>query len=439
MSGQFASTSPDSQPAQYWSAILYHQRSRFFRVAALSLGALMLFYVLLGVFFAGRATWYPTFSDAILLATNISATLALGYAAWSTRRSIRQGSRFDGQAVHGRSLHLAWGVMAIAQLFYVLGDAAAILLQALTISPEAGLPFPSVADFFYLVYYPLFAAGLLILLPALTAGAPLKRHERQKIALDIAIVMTAAFLLLLNFLIIPIAQDAEATLIQVLVSAAYPIFDLLLLFMLLRVMYRQAQIGQTQTGQRTNPAPALVFLQAGLAFTLLTDIAYAWIGLEGSYASGSLIDVLYALSYCLVAMAGLLQAERIAPRPFAAPPGAALAARYNWMTYAPYLAGLLTFLLLAFYDRLSVLPLALLTSVVGLIFILVMLRQVISMQENAELYREEQRRRQLAEALSRAAGEIASTLDHQQTPGLILDQLALVVPYERCSILLQKD
>jgi len=57
---------------------------------------------------------------------------------------------------------------------------------------------------------------------------------------------------------------------------------------------------------------------------------------------------------------------------------------------------------------------------------------------NAQLYRGEQRRRQLAEALEETGRELSSNLDLHEIPGLILDQLANVVPYERCSILLQQ-
>lgn len=57
---------------------------------------------------------------------------------------------------------------------------------------------------------------------------------------------------------------------------------------------------------------------------------------------------------------------------------------------------------------------------------------------NAQLYRSERERRQLAEALSQASREITSSLDMEEVPGRILDQLAAVVPYERCSILMQE-
>lgn len=58
---------------------------------------------------------------------------------------------------------------------------------------------------------------------------------------------------------------------------------------------------------------------------------------------------------------------------------------------------------------------------------------------NAQLYEGEQRRRQLAEALEQTGRELSSSLDVREVPGLILEQLARVVPYERCAVLLQQD
>ncbi len=58
---------------------------------------------------------------------------------------------------------------------------------------------------------------------------------------------------------------------------------------------------------------------------------------------------------------------------------------------------------------------------------------------NAQLYEAEQQRRKLAESLQKIGGELASSLDMRQVPQQILEQLAAVVPYERGSVMLQRD
>lgn len=58
---------------------------------------------------------------------------------------------------------------------------------------------------------------------------------------------------------------------------------------------------------------------------------------------------------------------------------------------------------------------------------------------NAQFYKVERTRRQLAESLERAGRELAMDLDLREVPRRVLEQLASVVPYERGSVLLQEE
>lgn len=57
---------------------------------------------------------------------------------------------------------------------------------------------------------------------------------------------------------------------------------------------------------------------------------------------------------------------------------------------------------------------------------------------NAQLYQAEQQRRRLAETLEEIGRELASSLEMGQVPGKVLEQLQLVAPYERGSVLLER-
>jgi signal transduction histidine kinase len=59
--------------------------------------------------------------------------------------------------------------------------------------------------------------------------------------------------------------------------------------------------------------------------------------------------------------------------------------------------------------------------------------------EAARLYQAEQERRQVAETLVQAGRKLTSTLQLREVPGHILEQLQMVVPFERASLLLQED
>lgn len=58
---------------------------------------------------------------------------------------------------------------------------------------------------------------------------------------------------------------------------------------------------------------------------------------------------------------------------------------------------------------------------------------------NAQLYVAEQTRRRLAESLERTGRELSSNLDLREVPARILEQLKVVVPYERGAVFLQEQ
>ena len=86
-------------------------------------------------------------------------------------------------ATKGRRIQIAWIFMTIAFSLYIAGD----ILWAII---ELGLhqnPFPSVADVFYLSFYPIFALGIYYL-PRFSFS----QSEKFKIFLDMGIVITTA-------------------------------------------------------------------------------------------------------------------------------------------------------------------------------------------------------------------------------------------------------
>ena len=59
--------------------------------------------------------------------------------------------------------------------------------------------------------------------------------------------------------------------------------------------------------------------------------------------------------------------------------------------------------------------------------------------EGAHMYQAEQERRQVAEILVQAGRKLSSSLKLHEVPGYVLEQLHLVVPYERSSLFLQEE
>jgi len=146
-------------------------------------------------------------SDVISPIIDVLSCIALLFAA------VQSVSR-------SKRLALAWATIFLAMFLYMLGDGIWAVL-------EVGLnqqPFPSIADGFYLAYYPVFLIGILLL-----PERQVNRSERIKKAIDIAIVMVAAILGYWNFLIGPslLTHIGQPPLAQG-ILLAYPVGDLVL-------------------------------------------------------------------------------------------------------------------------------------------------------------------------------------------------------------------
>jgi diguanylate cyclase (GGDEF)-like protein len=184
---------------------------------------------------------------------------------------------------HRPSRPLIWWCFAVGQLLFVVGDVVYAVIDAVLHQN----PFPSIADGFYLVGYPILAAGLLILIRGRISG-----RDRAGL-IDAAIIATGLGLLSWTFLMKPIAADPSLSLTERLISLAYPLGDVLLLAMAARLA--------TSPGARTT---AYRLLGVALLLLLGADIGYAVLNLVSSY-EGGLIDAGWLLSYVIWGAAAL--------------------------------------------------------------------------------------------------------------------------------------
>jgi diguanylate cyclase (GGDEF)-like protein len=183
----------------------------------------------------------------------------------------------------GPARPLIWWCFAAGQLLFVVGDMLySVIEQVLHQSP-----FPSVADVFYLGGYPVLAVGLLVLIRGRISG-----RDRAGL-IDAAIIATGLGLLSWTFVMKPIAADPSLSLLERLISLAYPLGDVLLLVMVARLA--------TSPGART-----ATYRLLGLALLLLlgADIGYAVLSLVSSY-EGGLVDAGWLLSYVVWGAAAL--------------------------------------------------------------------------------------------------------------------------------------
>jgi diguanylate cyclase (GGDEF)-like protein/PAS domain S-box-containing protein len=183
-----------------------------------------------------------------------------------------------GVSINRPARRTPWLLLAAANLTGTLGEVASRVFVAVTHAP---LPFPSFADVIYLAEYPLYVAGLAMFIRSRSTG----RDARSMI--DALILVVGLILLSWVFLIMPDANDASLSLLQRIVSVAYPIGDLFVLVTLARLLTPGTARG-----------PSTVLFAFGTVCGVASDVAYDLIQYSGHHAG-----VLLSLGYLAGAIA----------------------------------------------------------------------------------------------------------------------------------------
>jgi diguanylate cyclase (GGDEF)-like protein len=177
----------------------------------------------------------------------------------------------------------AWLLIAAGVASYAIGDTVWTIYELADQEP-----FPSAADAFYLAGYPLIAAGLLIATRWRTPSV--SGHA----LVDAAMVTTAGGVLVWVYLVEGYRADPELRLVDTVISAAYPLGDLLLLAVAARFLL----------GASVN-VPALRLLVSALVLTLAGDVLFALTELGQLAVDSRISDTLLLLGIVLVGPAGL--------------------------------------------------------------------------------------------------------------------------------------
>ncbi|HEY1316390.1 MAG TPA: diguanylate cyclase [Gaiella sp.] len=181
------------------------------------------------------------------------------------------------RAIHVRQDRVAWSVIAAA-----LASTSFAELYFIAVEPEG---YPSVADVFWIAFYPLAYVGMVLLL---------RRRARaitRPLWLDGLTASVAAAALGAAVLVEVVLSTAEGSRAEVATNLAYPIGDVLLLSAVFGVF--------SLAGWRIERRWLLLGL--GLLATAVADGVYLFT--VDTYQAGSPIDVLWPLSSLLIATA----------------------------------------------------------------------------------------------------------------------------------------
>src|SRR5215208_940571 len=309
--------------------------------------------------------------------------LCFGGLLW--RMWGRGASQTDvGSAAVTRRWRWAPVLLGLGIVSWVLGQMVFTFYEWVLRQPP---PLPSIADLGYLSVYPFLLLGIL-LLPA----RPVPVTSRTRIALDGLMIMTAAVTFSWYFILGPVMQQGTETTLSKAVSSAYPLADIVLIACLIILASRP---------EEHTLLPAVSLLALGLTLIVIADSNFAYWSLHDAYATGTLPDVGWSLGYMLVALGAF--AAQLAPseeattpdEPSDAPRAASpLVEQRVWTSLLPYVLVPAVGVLVVYAWRTSGEGGSLATGVYigGAVLIgLMLLRQVLTIVENARLYNRLQR------------------------------------------------
>ena len=170
-----------------------------------------------------------------------------------------------------------WLLLAAANLTFAVGQISFLVLTEIL---KAKVPFPSIADAFYLATYPLYAAGMLIFIWS-------RSPDRDRRSLIDALTLTVGLALLSwIYLILPYVHNPGLSWLQKSVAIAYPLGDVLVLAMIARLIVPGAV--------RSRSVQLLTLGTVGL---LASDVSFGLEQLHGTFRSGSVVDLGWAVFY----------------------------------------------------------------------------------------------------------------------------------------------
>ncbi len=257
-------------------------------------------------------------------------------------------------------------------------------------------PFPSVADVFFLAFYPLVFAAVLTVIRAASLRVPWGR-----LALDGTILVLGFGAFFWFFVIRPAAAGGEADVLKYALTQTYIGLNSLMVmaFGMLLIAGGGGPLRRS----------TLVLLTLGFATMFLADIVWALSKVTGSYLPGGISDAVY-LS-CYVALGAAAREHlRGSARDTAAP-----AAADNVLVQGmPYVAMLVSFLVLVTFTRGDISdPATIMTMLIFVLTLLVMVRQGVIFRDDVLL--REQRAAGLVEAryasLIRNASDVIVIVD----------------------------
>lgn len=376
----------------------------------------------------GKTSVLVVFANAMyVLSSGLGAVWCLQVAYRARRGPVRLEPRHQ----------LSWLLIGLGLFSNALGGAIYAYFEDYVVKN----PVPSAADAFFTLTYLLIFAGLLLMPAAIKA-----RQARIRIGLDAAITTLCILEFSWYFSIKHIFATVSDSW-QMYISASYPFWDILLVLAIVYVLY-----------QRIEPQlhPSLVLFAAGIASQLWADTIYAVDIAQNTYSTGTwYVDTFWFIGFLLIGLSGLYQYASITRSSFRdhlysqpeirsadspMPNGTRISRRrlLRLQIIATYIP-LFLLLGLFLYSNVTHTDDLFFTVVITLTGALVVLRWLISNNENALLLKERDDLRAEADLLRRLTASLSEELRLDSLLTRIVNIATTELGFDAATLMVMED
>jgi len=204
---------------------------------------------------------------------------------------------FKAFKVHD-STRTAWFFVLIGMFLNFLGESS-YSYQEIVLKIDLNNVAYSISDLFWYSSYVFCIMGLVILLKEYyKSDFPIGNPINLTICVLLLVILMA---ILIVVLLLPIIRDPETSVLEKTVYLLYPIFDMIQVILACSLLFvvRKFKGGLVK-------APWLL-ISIGFLLMAVSDIFYSYMNWNGTYGSGSFIDLGWNLGYLLIAMSGVYQ------------------------------------------------------------------------------------------------------------------------------------
>ncbi|MCT4781015.1 MULTISPECIES: DUF4084 domain-containing protein [Exiguobacterium] len=262
-----------------------------------------------------------------------------------------------------------WLILCCATFFYLIAEIIWFVTESIFIKE---VPYPGWTDIFYLLQVICILSALIYKIIHQT-----KKQERVPFLFDILITIVVATTFSWHFLLAPILSSNTISMIELIVSLAYPIGDL-------GMLLATAFLFFSATKQNQNISMLLVFV--AFLTQAAADSLYLYLLSISAYFSGSLIDPLFIVVMMLLGLSGFLHTSSEPSRE-----SETIVARMNILQLVTPYGGVL---ILFFFMGLHSNETDSVTIGSGLSIMLVIIRQILMILENQRLIKQYHRKTQ---------------------------------------------